>query len=145
MRKSPTEDNLSPNFWTCFSHYHEKVATLRNAFFDITHSGRKKHSSLLGALLAEMPPAQKNTPRCKGRFRGRCPPAPKKTSLVVRDVFFGADNQIRTGDLVLTKDVLYLLSHISKILRATCGKVRIAPRLSLSMIPILPAKVNRLR
>ena len=25
----------------------------------------------------------------------------------------GADNRIRTGDLVLTKDVLYLLSHIS--------------------------------
>ena len=27
---------------------------------------------------------------------------------------FGADNQIRTGDLILTKDVLYQLSHISK-------------------------------
>lgn len=27
----------------------------------------------------------------------------------------GADSQIRTGDLVLTKDVLYLLSHISII------------------------------
>ena len=27
---------------------------------------------------------------------------------------FGADNQIRTGDLILTKDVLYHLSHISK-------------------------------
>ena len=26
---------------------------------------------------------------------------------------YGADNRIRTGDLVLTKDVLYLLSHIS--------------------------------
>ena len=62
LRKSPTEDNLSPNFWTCFSHYHEKVATLRNAFFDITHSGRKKHSSLLGALLAEMPPSSKKHP-----------------------------------------------------------------------------------
>ena len=31
-------------------------------------------------------------------------------------VFYGADNQIRTGDLILTKDVLYLLSHISKTL-----------------------------
>ena len=31
-----------------------------------------------------------------------------------KEVFlFGADNRIRTGDLVLTKDVLYLLSHIS--------------------------------
>ena len=32
---------------------------------------------------------------------------------------FGADNQIRTGDLILTKDVLYQLSHISK-LRLAC-------------------------
>ena len=28
--------------------------------------------------------------------------------------FFGADSQIRTGDLILTKDALYLLSYISK-------------------------------
>ena len=27
---------------------------------------------------------------------------------------FGADNQIRTGDLMLTKHVLYQLSHISR-------------------------------
>ena len=27
--------------------------------------------------------------------------------------FFGADSQIRTGDLILTKDALYLLSYIS--------------------------------
>ncbi len=26
---------------------------------------------------------------------------------------YGADNQIRTGDLILTKDALYLLSYIS--------------------------------
>ena len=31
------------------------------------------------------------------------------------DCFFGADSQIRTGDLILTKDALYLLSYISKI------------------------------
>ena len=30
-----------------------------------------------------------------------------------RDVFCGADSQIRTGDLILTKDALYLLSYIS--------------------------------
>ena len=30
--------------------------------------------------------------------------------------FAGADNRIRTGDLILTKDVLYLLSHISECL-----------------------------
>ena len=42
-------------------------------------------------------------------------PARKKDSPVLGLSFFGADNQIRTGDLVLTKDVLYLLSHISKI------------------------------
>ena len=29
---------------------------------------------------------------------------------------FGADNQIRTGDLMLTKHVLYQLSHISRCL-----------------------------
>ena len=28
--------------------------------------------------------------------------------------FSGADSQIRTGDLILTKDALYLLSYISK-------------------------------
>ena len=28
--------------------------------------------------------------------------------------FPGADSQIRTGDLILTKDALYLLSYISK-------------------------------
>ena len=27
--------------------------------------------------------------------------------------FFGADGRIRTGDLILTKDALYLLSYIS--------------------------------
>ena len=31
------------------------------------------------------------------------------------DLFFGAANQIRTGDLILTKDVLCLLSYISMI------------------------------
>lgn len=36
----------------------------------------------------------------------------KKSHAFAHD-FYGADNQIRTGDLVLTKDVLYLLSHIS--------------------------------
>ena len=30
------------------------------------------------------------------------------------DSFSGADSQIRTGDLILTKDALYLLSYISK-------------------------------
>ena len=29
-------------------------------------------------------------------------------------VFFGADNRIWTGDLILTKDALYHLSYISK-------------------------------
>ena len=28
--------------------------------------------------------------------------------------FSGADTRIRTGDLILTKDALYLLSYISK-------------------------------
>ena len=33
----------------------------------------------------------------------------------------GADSQIRTGDLILTKDALYLLSYISKFY-APCKK-----------------------
>ena len=33
--------------------------------------------------------------------------------------FSGADSQIRTGDLILTKDALYLLSYISTLPQAT--------------------------
>ncbi len=32
----------------------------------------------------------------------------------LRGFSFGADNRSRTGDLILTKDALYLLSYISK-------------------------------
>ncbi len=40
--------------------------------------------------------------------------APKKKDRNnVRSFFFGAATQIRTGDLILTKDVLYQLSHSS--------------------------------
>ena len=39
---------------------------------------------------------------------------------VISDWFSGADTRIRTGDLILTKDALYLLSYISTLLhRAT--------------------------
>ena len=37
----------------------------------------------------------------------------KKRTALFKAVLFGADNQIRTGDLILTKDALYLLSYIS--------------------------------
>ena len=37
----------------------------------------------------------------------------KRPLRIVEVFYYGADNQIRTGDLVLTKDVLYQLSHIS--------------------------------
>ena len=40
--------------------------------------------------------------------------ADKPKSTCIRKCFFGAATQIRTGDLILTKDVLYHLSHISK-------------------------------
>ncbi len=36
-----------------------------------------------------------------------------KKQATERLLVFGAANRIRTGDLVLTKDVLYLLSHSS--------------------------------
>ena len=34
---------------------------------------------------------------------------------VISDWFNGADDQIRTGDLILTKDALYRLSYISTL------------------------------
>ena len=127
MRTSPTEDNLSPSFWTCFSHYHEKVATLRSAFFDITHSERKKHSSLLGVLLTEMPPApkkkhssllgvllreMKHSGRKKhssllGVLLTEMPPAPKKTSLVVRNVFEGDETQRKKKALLFVGSAFF--------------------------------------
>ena len=40
--------------------------------------------------------------------------------MTLRRRFYGADTRIRTGDLILTKDALYLLSYISTLLhRAT--------------------------
>ena len=36
-----------------------------------------------------------------------------KEEAALMDCFFGADDQIRTGDLVLTKDALCLLSYTS--------------------------------
>ena len=39
----------------------------------------------------------------------------KKTSPFGLASFFGAATQIRTGDLILTKDALYLLSYSSKL------------------------------
>ena len=41
-------------------------------------------------------------------------PENKKRSKSFDLLLFGADSQIRTGDLILTKDALYLLSYISK-------------------------------
>ena len=37
--------------------------------------------------------------------------------------FFGADTRIRTGDLILTKDALYLLSYNSKVHAPNRGHV----------------------
>ena len=37
----------------------------------------------------------------------------QKKKPVISDWFSGADTQIRTGDLILTKDALYRLSYIS--------------------------------
>ena len=39
----------------------------------------------------------------------------KKAPSLLRGCFFGAATQIRTGDLILTKDVLYQLSHSSNL------------------------------
>ena len=37
----------------------------------------------------------------------------RKDTMKIVSFLFGAANQIRTGDLILTKDVLYHLSHSS--------------------------------
>ena len=47
----------------------------------------------------------------------------KSSKLYVYWIFYGAANQMRTGDLVLTKDVLCLLSH-SSIWRPGTGSNR---------------------
>ena len=114
LRTSPTEDNLSPSFWTCF---------LRK----MKHSGRKKHSSLLGVLLAEMPPAPEKTPPVvRNVFEGdetqrkkkallfvgsafwrRCPPAPEKTPLVLWGFFSGAESQRKKKALLLVGSAFF--------------------------------------
>ena len=45
-----------------------------------------------------------------------CKSTPKQSEILqfLQD-FNGADGRIRTGDLILTKDVLYLLSYISAV------------------------------
>ena len=40
-----------------------------------------------------------------------------KEKPAISDWFYGADTRIRTGDLILTKDALYLLSYISTLSR----------------------------
>ena len=43
-----------------------------------------------------------------------------KTAALLGDGFvYGADNRIRTDDLVITNDVLYRLSYISMLLNTT--------------------------
>ena len=44
----------------------------------------------------------------------------KAPTLVRASGMSGAATQIRTGDLILTKDVLYQLSHSSKYLQGYC-------------------------
>ena len=51
-------------------------------------------------------------------FRFVCKVKNKGVHRIHNAHLFGAANQIRTGDLVLTKDVLYRLSHSSIILMA---------------------------
>ena len=57
--------------------------------------------------------------------RAHSPRNPKRKKRPVGHVFlFGAASQIRTGDLVLTKDALYLLSYSSKKWRPGTGSNR---------------------
>ena len=51
----------------------------------------------------------------QNRIRSKSCKKQKKTPEIRRfQVFFGAADQIRTGDLILTKDALYRLSYSSK-------------------------------
>ncbi len=44
-----------------------------------------------------------------------CPLVPKKSDMrLAYRFFFGASGRIRTGDLLITNQLLYLLSHTSK-------------------------------
>ena len=54
---------------------------------------------------------QKKAKNCKNQKKEK--PIVKAQKWLKHWVFLGAANQIRTGDLVLTKDVLCLLSHSS--------------------------------
>ena len=56
-----------------------------------------------------MPKSEKNTHlKQDARFRKNKKPLPEQ------GLFHGADSRNRTGDLILTKDVLCRLSHISE-------------------------------
>ena len=50
----------------------------------------------------------------------------QKPPILLREVITGADNQNRTGDLILTKDVLYRLSHTSM-----CCRIQLATWMGL--------------
>ena len=53
-----------------------------------------------------------------------CKLAPKQSEILqILQDFNGADGRIRTGDLILTKDALYLLSYISAVRIASNASV----------------------
>ena len=66
-------------------------------------------SSELGALCVA------NANRCTFVHTVQSESRSKKTDTLLGVCFFGAATRIRTGDLILTKDVLYQLSHSSII------------------------------
>ena len=57
---------------------------------------------------------------------------------------FGADSQIRTGDLILTKDALYLLSYNSKVHAPGWGHVATEKGLEPSTSGVTGRRSNRL-
>ena len=61
---------------------------------------------------------KRGVPKCsqrKNAIKKAPEKAPKSKKTPENRVFFGAATQIRTGDLILTKDALYLLSYSSKV------------------------------
>ena len=76
-------------------------------------------ASILGAgsLCCQMPEKQATSILCSILFgnKHKHQKEEKPENAVFSGLFNGADGRIRTGDLILTKDALYLLSYISAL------------------------------
>ena len=61
-----------------------------------------------------------------GREKYLCKITKSPVTIEITRLSYGADTQIRTGDLILTKDALYRLSYISKLYAPMFGAYIVA-------------------